>query len=381
MASSYFGGERRLSGKSYRHGDLGDALTDIYADIDRAFTAAEAGINYPAVRLASTAASELGGAGPGLHGGGNDFTVATTVGGATVLTAVANGALSLDNVATIVGDRVLIKDTHATSAEYRGIYVVTATGAPGGGGAPYVLTRADDLKTQDDVKLNRVVLVTAGVTLANSTFRMSTAPAILDTNDMAWVQVGVGTLAAGALSADGTGRALMATDYFNAATVAAKFETGSIDVTNADDMFVAGAIGEDKLAANELTGRVVANLAADAVIGGIPVVHMIAIPGGTAATTITTPFVFTHKTRIYSGVAVKTTQTGAAGGTLAIQNGANPITMPLTWDITTTDGSTQPLTTIDDAYWDIAAGGTLNLVTSEDKSEGFLFLQGVRIAS
>lgn len=375
MASSYFGGERRLSGKSYRHGDLGDALTDIYADIDRAFTAAEAGINYPPVRLASVAASGLGGGGQKAV----DFAVSTNDDGATVLTALANGKLVVDGIDSdsgsplAAGDRVLIKDTHADSLMYKGIYVVTVAGTAG---TKYVLTRAEDLKTQDDVKLNRIVLVTDGDTLLNSTFRMSTAPAILDTNAMAWTQVGVGTLAAGALSADAGGRALMATDYFNAATVAAKFETGSLDGTNADDMFVAGAIGEDKLTANELTGRVVANLAADAVIGGIPVVHMIAIPTGAA----TTPIVFTHKTRIYSGVAVKTVQVGTAGGTLAIQNGANPITTPLTWDNTTADGSTQPLGTIDDAYWDIAGGGTLNVVTDQAQSDGFLFLQGVRIA-
>lgn len=52
---------------------------------------------------------------------------------------------------------------------------------------------------------------------------------------------------AGALSADATGRAIMATDFFNTATIAAKFATGAFDETNVDDVFAAGAINGSKI--------------------------------------------------------------------------------------------------------------------------------------
>jgi hypothetical protein len=58
--------------------------------------------------------------------------------GAT-LTATANGALSIDGVAVVVGQRVLIKN-EATAAN-NGIYVVTTAGSAG---AAYVLTRSTD---------------------------------------------------------------------------------------------------------------------------------------------------------------------------------------------------------------------------------------------
>lgn len=55
------------------------------------------------------------------------------------LTASANGALSVDGVSPIVGDRILVKN-ESTGAD-NGIYVVTATGD---GSNPFVLDRADD---------------------------------------------------------------------------------------------------------------------------------------------------------------------------------------------------------------------------------------------
>jgi ELWxxDGT repeat protein len=58
---------------------------------------------------------------------------------ALTLTASANGALSIDNVDLVVGDRVLVKDQ--ASASENGIYVVTD---PGSSGTPWVLTRAAD---------------------------------------------------------------------------------------------------------------------------------------------------------------------------------------------------------------------------------------------
>lgn len=59
--------------------------------------------------------------------------------GAT-LTANANGALTVDGVATSVGMRILVKNEAAQANN--GIYVVTDAGS---GGTPYILTRSTDL--------------------------------------------------------------------------------------------------------------------------------------------------------------------------------------------------------------------------------------------
>ena len=61
--------------------------------------------------------------------------------GATI-TANANGALTLDGISPVAGDRVLIKSETGADAPYNGIYVVTTAGD---GSTPFVLTRATDM--------------------------------------------------------------------------------------------------------------------------------------------------------------------------------------------------------------------------------------------
>lgn len=59
-------------------------------------------------------------------------------------------------------------------------------------------------------------------------------------------------LVAGLLSADATGRALMANNFFDAATALAKFAANSLDATFSASAFAANAIPVTKLAANAL---------------------------------------------------------------------------------------------------------------------------------
>lgn len=73
--------------------------------------------------------------------------------GAT-LTANANGALTVDGQAVVVGQRIFVKNEAATT--HNGIYVVTATG---GAGAPYVLTRAADFDQPAEVSSGDVIPV------------------------------------------------------------------------------------------------------------------------------------------------------------------------------------------------------------------------------
>ena len=65
-----------------------------------------------------------------------------TSGVGATLTADSNGALSVDSVAVVAGDRILVKDQVA--GIQNGIYVVTDAGAIGD---PFILTRATDADT------------------------------------------------------------------------------------------------------------------------------------------------------------------------------------------------------------------------------------------
>ena len=110
---------------------------------------------------------------------------------AGVLTATANGALSVDGATPAVADRVLVKNE--ASPLKNGVYVVTTVGSAG---APYVLTRADDYDTWDEVA-GTVVFVQQGTANAETAWQSSAdAGGTLGTTSVPYVQVSSGTIAA-----------------------------------------------------------------------------------------------------------------------------------------------------------------------------------------
>lgn len=92
--------------------------------------------------------------------------------GAT-LTANGNAALSVDGVAVTANQRLLVKTEAAQS--HNGIYVVTQTGS---GILPYILTRASDYNQTSEIQAGDAVFVTAGSTLADTLWVMTTTGAI-----------------------------------------------------------------------------------------------------------------------------------------------------------------------------------------------------------
>jgi hypothetical protein len=167
-------------------------------------------------------------------------------------------------------------------------------------------------------------------------------------------------LAPGALAADATGRAIVAADFFNAAT--------------ADDKFAADAIGEDLLTANELTARVIANIADLGI--GIP----FAIQAQTAAGA-TEKVVFNanapFKVRVLQAFGTMT-GAGAAGDTVKLTDGTNDVTNAV--DVSAKgDKATFQFGEVDDARHDIAANGTLKVVTASD-ALCLVTIIGVRVA-
>ena len=150
-----------------------DIVNKDYAD------AIASGINFhQACRLATTTALAA-----------NTYNNGSSGVGAT-LTANANGALSVDSVAVVVGNRILVKN-EATQAN-NGVYTVTQTGSAG---APYILTRATDFDSAgsgvDQIDAGDFFLITAGSTLANTSWVQQTPlPITIGTTAIVFAQFG-----------------------------------------------------------------------------------------------------------------------------------------------------------------------------------------------
>ena len=113
--------------------------------------------------------------------------------GAT-LTADANGALSVDSVAVVAADRILVQNQ--ASALQNGIYTVTATGAVG---AVFVLTRATDFDDSTNITSGAFTFVEKGTVNADNGYVMTTDGAITPgVTAIAWSQFsGAGMVLAG----------------------------------------------------------------------------------------------------------------------------------------------------------------------------------------
>lgn len=190
-----------------------DAATKAYVD------AARSGLDVKAsVRLATAAALP-----------------AHTVAG-NVLTASANAALSVDGVAVVVGDRILVKDEGGGTSLQNGIYDVTQTGS---GAAPWILTRSADADTSAEVTAGMFTFVAEGTANADSGFVLSTNDAIvLNTTALTFTQFsGAGTFSAGAgITKTGT------TFDVIAGTTPASGGPGGGLIVHADDVVVDTAI-------------------------------------------------------------------------------------------------------------------------------------------
>jgi len=99
-----------------------------------------------------------------------------TAGVGATLTRGENGALgTIDGVTLAVGDRILVKNQAA--AAQNGIYIVTDLGS---GGAPYVLTRAQDADqaNANEVAQGLMVIVNEGTANATKPFVLTQSAAI-----------------------------------------------------------------------------------------------------------------------------------------------------------------------------------------------------------
>ena len=123
------------------------------------------------------------------------YTAAGTGVGKT-LTANAVGVLTVDGVATVLNNRILVKDQSASHADH-GIYKVTTEGTAG---VAFVLTRAIDFDQAAEVTAGAFTFVAEGTTNADSGWVLTTNDAIVvDTTTLAFSQFsGAGSITAGA---------------------------------------------------------------------------------------------------------------------------------------------------------------------------------------
>lgn len=125
-----------------------------------------------------------------------------------------------------------------------------------------------------------------------------------------------------------------------------------------------------------LDGTDVSNVADANVIGGVPVIFRINITAGALGNT---DVVMTHKVRVIDAWLVLR-GAGVATTTLQVKNGANAIT-----DAMDASGSDQDLVraaSIDDAYHEIAAAGTLRVTSAVGATQpnAVVYVSAIRVA-
>lgn len=103
-----------------------------------------------------------------------------------VLTASANGALSIDGVTPSQLDRILVKNETSTNAPFNGLYEVTTVGD---GSNPWVLTRTADANSSAEVTPGLFVFVEQGTAWADSGWVLTTDGTInLGSTNLTFVQ-------------------------------------------------------------------------------------------------------------------------------------------------------------------------------------------------
>jgi len=129
---------------------------------------------------------------------------AYTGGGTGTLTATSVGVLTIDGIATVLGDRILLKD--GASAIDNGIYEVTTEGTVG---VAYVLTRTADLDTGDSAA-NAFTFVGQGTANGETGWACTSVSGsdTVDTHALTWVQFNGGTTVTGGDGIRKTGTSL-----------------------------------------------------------------------------------------------------------------------------------------------------------------------------
>jgi hypothetical protein len=176
---------------------------------------------------------------------------------------------------------------------------------------------------------------------------------------------GAGTLGAGTV---GT------TNLANLAVTAAKLAADAVTTAKILDANVT----ESKLAENSLSGTVVGNAADDDTDGAIPILYIFTVPDAATGDVDRT---IDDAIRVVDCWAVKTGGAGGAANTVQLFNGANAISDAMSININ--DKAVARAASIDDAYHEVAASGTLKVTRTKAGGNAacIVYVSAVRIAS
>jgi hypothetical protein len=333
-----------------------DIVNKAYAD------SIASGINFhQSVRLATAAALPA-----------NTYNNGTSGVGAT-LTANANGALSVDGVAVVAGNRILVKDEVAGANN--GVYVVTQVGS---GSTPYILTRATDFDSAgtgvDQIDAGDFFLVTAGSTLSNTSWVQQTPlPITVGTTAIVFSQ-----FAAPVLYSAGTGLSLAGTVFSitNTGVAASTYGSASsvpVIAVNAQGQLTSASSSSIAIAASQITSGAlaIANGGTGATSAATALTNLGAYPASN-------PSGFTSNTGTVTSVNL-TAGTGVsvsggpitASGSITVTNTAPDQVVSLTGSGATTVTGTYPNFTISSPTSGAGtvtsinvSGGTTGLTTS-----------------
>ena len=311
--------------------------------------------------------------------------------GATI-TANANGALSIDSVLTVAGNRVLVKNETSTNEPYNGVYTVTQVGSAG---TPFILTRATDFDTAgsgvDQIDAGDFFLITAGTVNANTSWVQQTPlPITVGTTAIVFSQFG----AAGTTYTAGTGLTLAGTVFSITNTAVAATSYGSASAVgtftvNAQGQLTAAADVSIAIAGSQITSGTIDSGRISGSYTGITGVGTLtagtwnataigAAYGGTGLTSYTIgdiiyasgtttlaalPDVATGNVLLSGGVGVapawgKVDLTAAVSGTLPVANGGtNATATPTAGAVAYGTGSAYAFTSVGSSNEVLLSGG------------------------
>ena len=128
-------------------------------------------------------------------GGGNgDATIHIATVSGNYLEATAVGILTVDGIATVLGDRILVKNEVVGARN--GIYTVTTEGT---GGVKFILTRATDADVSSEVDSGIAMLIQSGTVNADMGYIQTTDSPTIEVTALVFVQfTGLGQIVAGA---------------------------------------------------------------------------------------------------------------------------------------------------------------------------------------
>lgn len=138
------------------------------------------------------------------------------------------------------------------------------------------------------------------------------------------------------------------------------------------------AVSQAKIAANSLDATVAGSAADNAPTAGLQLIRCIAVPAGATGDI---DIVMTHRERVADCWLVKRTAAGGGAGTVQVKRGADAITNAMSIDVA--DQTVVACATLNDAFRDIPAGGTLRITrtrTASTDESCDVFLATYRIA-